>query len=141
VENNNFTGQIAFDFIETPDGRLCALECNPRATSGVHLLASNPNFIEAFLNPNIICINPAKDRSSMFAIAMLFYGFIGAFKKNKLGNWFSTFFTSKDVIFDIKDPLPFLLQFRSIFAYLKTSREQKISPMEASTFDIEWDGG
>ncbi|HET7144343.1 MAG TPA: hypothetical protein VFI68_10020 [Anaerolineales bacterium] len=140
VEKNDFTGQIAFDFIETPDGRLCALECNPRATSGVHLLASNPNFIEAFLNPNIICINPAKNRSSMHASAMLSFGFIDALKKNKLGNWFSVFFNSKDVIFDIKDPLPFLLQFRTIFAYLKTSREQKISPMEASTFDIEWDG-
>ena len=32
-----FTGQIAFDFIETPFGEVFAIECNPRAISGVHL--------------------------------------------------------------------------------------------------------
>jgi predicted ATP-grasp superfamily ATP-dependent carboligase len=53
VAKNNFTGQIAFDFIQTPDGKIYALECNPRATSGVHLLASHPQFVEAFLNPNM----------------------------------------------------------------------------------------
>ncbi len=140
VEKNDFTGQIAFDFIETPDGQLYGLECNPRATSGVHLLASHPNFVEAFLNPNILCINPVKDHTSMLASAMLIYGFPNALKKNKLGSWFSTFFTSRDVIFDIKDPRPFLLQFRSIFAYLKIARKKKITPLEASTFDIEWNG-
>lgn len=140
VEKNDFTGQIAFDFIETTDGQLYALECNPRTTSGVHLLASHPNFVEAFLNPNILCVTPARDRSSMFSTAMLFYGFLDALRKNKLGRWFSAFFSSKDAIFDMKDPLPFLLQLRSVFAYLKISREQKITPLEASTFDIEWHG-
>lgn len=139
VEKNDFTGQIAFDFIESPEGQLYALECNPRATSGVHLLASHPNFIEAFINPNILCINP-KERSSMLATAMLLYGIPDAFKKKQLGKWFSTFFSSKDVIFDIKDPLPFLLQLRSVFAYLKISRKEKMAPLEASTFDIEWNG-
>jgi hypothetical protein len=140
VEKNEFTGQIAFDFIETANGQLYALECNPRATSGVHLLASHPNFIEAFLNPNILCINPIKDHSSMLATAMVFYGFVDAFKKKSLLTWFSAFFTSKDAIFSIKDPLPFLLQLRSILSYKKIAREQKISLLEASTFDIEWNG-
>jgi hypothetical protein len=139
VEKNSFTGQIAFDFIEGEDGQIYALECNPRATSGVHLLASHPNFVEAFLNPNILVVNP-RNRSSMLATAMIFYGLMDAFRKNKLGLWFSTFFTSRDAIFDFKDPLPFLLQFRSVLSYLKLSREQKISPLEASTFDIEWNG-
>ena len=31
VEKNQYTGQIGFDFIETQDGQLSALECNPRA--------------------------------------------------------------------------------------------------------------
>ena len=29
-----------------------------------------------------------------------------------------TFFTSNDVILNFKDPLPFLLQFRSLLAYI-----------------------
>jgi len=32
-----FTGQLAFDFIEDENGKFFVLECNPRATSGIHL--------------------------------------------------------------------------------------------------------
>jgi len=38
VQRTGFSGQIAFDFIRTQDGSLLPIECNPRATSGVHLL-------------------------------------------------------------------------------------------------------
>ena len=140
VKNNHFTGQIAFDFMETPDGQIYALECNPRATSGVHLLASHPQFIDAFLNPQLKCITPDNNHSYMLSTAMLIYGLPAAIKKRQFGNWLKTFFTSSDAILDFKDPLPFLLQFRSIFSYLKIARKQGISPLEASTFDIEWNG-
>ncbi len=140
VKNNQFTGQIAFDFIETPDGEIYALECNPRATSGVHLLASHPQFIEALLNPQLNCITPDNNHSYMLTTAMLVYGLPAAFKKKQFTNWLKTFLTSSDAILDFKDLLPFLLQFKSIFSYLKIAREQGISPLEASTFDIEWNG-
>ena len=140
VEKNTFTGQIAFDFIETPNGQLYALECNPRATSGVHLLASHPNFVEAFLNPNILCVNRVKDHSYMLATAMLVYGFPKSLKNNQLAAWAKTFFTSDDVILDFKDPMPFIMQFRSILAYVSLARKEKITALEASTFDIEWNG-
>jgi hypothetical protein len=136
-----FTGQIAFDFIQTPDGQIYALECNPRATSGVHLLASHPKFVEAFLNPQMDCITPINDKSSyMLSTAMLIYGLPAAFKNNNVKQWAKTFFTSNDVILDFKDPLPFLLQFRGLFSYMKLAREKSISLLEASTFDIEWNG-
>jgi predicted ATP-grasp superfamily ATP-dependent carboligase len=141
VEKNQFSGQIAFDFIETPNGQIYALECNPRATSGVHLLASHPQFIESFLNPQMDCITPSIDHSYMLTTAMLIYGLPAALRKKQFLNWLRTFFTSSDAILDFKDPLPFLLQFRSIFSYLKIARSQGISPLEASTFDIEWNGG
>jgi predicted ATP-grasp superfamily ATP-dependent carboligase len=140
VRENNFTGQIAFDFVQTAEGQLYALECNPRATSGVHLLASHPQFIEAFLNSQMDCITPVDNSSYMLSTAMLIYGLPAALKKNKLMEWIKTFFTSNDVILDLKDPLPFLLQFRSLLSYIKLAREKDISPLEASTFDIEWNG-
>lgn len=140
VKQNQLTGQIAFDFIETPSGQIYALECNPRATSGIHLLASHPQFIEAFLNPRMECITPHNDHTYMLSVAMLIYGLPAAFKEKRLANWLKTFFTGSDVILDFTDPLPFLLQFGSIFSYLKIARKQGISPLEASTFDIEWNG-
>lgn len=42
VVATGFTGQISFDVMETDDGRLVALECNPRGTSGAHLAAQHP---------------------------------------------------------------------------------------------------
>ncbi len=140
VEKNQFTGQIAFDFIQSHDGQIYALECNPRATSGVHLLASHPNFTEAFLNPNMDCITPTGDHSSMLATAMLVYGLPRSFKDNQLAHWIKTFFASNDVILDFKDFMPFILQFRSILAYLFLAKREKITALEASTFDIEWNG-
>lgn len=40
-----FSGQIAFDFI-VKDGRAFALECNPRVTSGFHLISDQLNWSE-----------------------------------------------------------------------------------------------
>lgn len=45
VKKENFTGQIAFDFIETNEGKLYAIECNPRGTSGIHLFQKKDSFL------------------------------------------------------------------------------------------------
>jgi predicted ATP-grasp superfamily ATP-dependent carboligase len=140
VEANQFTGQIAFDFMETPDGQIFALECNPRATSGIHLLASSPQFTESFFNSSQDCITPSGNESYMLSSAMLIYGLPASMLNGKIGRWFSTFFSSNDVIFNTRDIKPFLLQFRSIFSYLKLARQNHFTALEASTFDIEWNG-
>jgi predicted ATP-grasp superfamily ATP-dependent carboligase len=140
VARNHFTGQIAFDFIQTDDGKIYAVECNPRATSGAHLLASHPKFVEAFLNPQMECITPLDNSSHMLSAVMLIYGLPAAIRNKNITQWAKTFFTSDDVVFNFKDPLPFLLQFRSLLTYLKLAREKGISLIEASTFDIEWNG-
>ena len=140
VQQNHFSGQIAFDFIETDDGVVYALECNPRATSGVHLLASHPQFVEAFFNPQLKMITPAVGHRYMLSTAMLIYGLPKAISNGDLVNWVKTFFTSDDVILDFKDIMPFFLQCRSIFMYFSLARKHGISPLEASTYDIEWNG-
>lgn len=38
VKRHHYSGQIAFDFIETTSKETYLLECNPRGTSGLHLL-------------------------------------------------------------------------------------------------------
>ena len=136
----NVTGQMAFDFIESPDGEAYVLECNPRATSGVHLLASNPRFVESFFDPRIECVRPTSNSPRMLGTAMLVYGLPDALKKRNLGAWLRTFSQSRDVIWDLRDPLPFFLQWRSILAYLALGMKHNISALEASTFDIEWNG-
>ena len=140
VEHYNVTGQMAFDFIQTADGHVTALECNPRATSGLHLLTDNPQFVEAFFNAEMDCVTPYAHTSRMLGTAMLMYGLPASLFNGRLGAWLRTFFHSDDVILDFQDPLPFLLQLRSILAYMNLGRRQGISALEASTFDIEWNG-
>jgi ATP-grasp domain len=140
IRHFKVTGQMAFDFVQTPEGELYALECNPRATSGLHLLASHPRFVEAFLNPEMECIVPEAGTSRMLGTAMLVYGLPAAIKNGNLAAWVRTFFRSDDVLLDFKDPMPALLQLRSLFKYMTLGRRQKISALEASTFDIEWNG-
>ena len=135
-----FTGQIAFDFIETDQGEVMALECNPRATSGVHLLASYPDFVNAFLDDSMPCFSPCGEDSAMLSTGMLVYALKPAINENEIGRWLSAFFSSRDVIFDVLDPLPFLLQWRSFLLYRKVGKIKGLSPLAASTFDIEWNG-
>ena len=140
VVATSFTGQIAFDFIETADGDALALECNPRATSGIHLLAREPRFVDSFFNTSINCIQPSSSSSSMLLSGMLVYGLPASLRKREHGKWLAAFLSSRDTIFDPRDPSPFFLQARSILYYLRLARKQAISPLEASTYDIEWNG-
>ena len=41
---------------------------------------------------------------------------------------------------DGRDPLPALLQGLGVAQFLAWSKRHRISPLEASTFDIEWNG-
>ncbi len=140
VAEISFTGQIALDFIETDEGKIFAIECNPRTISGTHLLARDANFPESFLNPSAQPVIPLDDFSVQLWMGMLVYGLPASLKKRQFPKWFAAFTSSHDVIFRGDDPLPALLQFRSIFHYVQLAQRKKISPLEASTFDIEWNG-
>ncbi|MFE8702041.1 ATP-grasp domain-containing protein [Cytobacillus sp. FJAT-54145] len=132
-EDSNAEGQFSFDFIEKEDGQIYPIECNPRATSGVHLFngKSLPSAIVEAKEEN-----PDSQKREMIGLAMLIYGWQ---KKNKR-QWLKDFFHSKDVVWSKKDSMPFLYQFRSYFSILRLSRKLNVTPLEASTHDIEWNG-
>ncbi len=140
VERENFTGQIAFDFIETPTGELYALECNPRATSGLHLLRAHPRLAEAFWKADAETLQPPAGPSAMLATAMLVYALPAIRSGAMLQQWVMAFFSSRDVIFDHTDLGPMLYQFIDLAAFIWRGWRQRISPLEASTWDIEWNG-
>ncbi len=45
-------GQIGLDFVETKD-RLVTIDCNPRATSGIHLWSGSPQLARAFTSSSM----------------------------------------------------------------------------------------
>ena len=76
----NFTGQIAFDFIELPGNKLYAIECNPRATSGVHLFKHENQIDKAFFNIGTVVLSlPKPDTKSKLRSACFFM--VGGRKK------------------------------------------------------------
>lgn len=139
VKKINYTGQIAFDFIETPDKGIYTIECNPRATSGIHLF-DEINLTEAFLeNPKEIII-PKKSKKAVISLAMLTYGLASVNSFSKLINWIKTIFSSKDIVFKMSDSLPFIHQFFILAGLGFIALKNKLKIIEVSTMDIEWNG-
>ena len=50
VEGTGWHGQLSFDFIRQHDGKIVAIECNPRATSGIHFFTSADDFASGLLS-------------------------------------------------------------------------------------------
>ncbi|MEO8765083.1 MAG: hypothetical protein ABI416_12385 [Ginsengibacter sp.] len=123
-----YNGQLCFDVIIDRDKKPYFIECNPRATSGVHLI--NEAIARCFLENDLFIFKGAQEYSIKYALAILYpFSF---FRKRVRA--------SKDVIFSRQDKLPFLLQILSFFeiAYIKFSK--RLSWLEATTGDIEWNG-
>jgi len=136
VKKTNFTGQIAFDFIEDGNNKLLTIECNPRATSGLHLLAPEKRFADVLLQKDSTPLYPKVGTQRQIAIAMLLYGW----KKYSKINFFKTLFSVKDVIFSLYDVKPFLMQPVVFFHYCLQSLRLRCNLPSMFTRDIDWNG-
>jgi len=135
VEKINYTGQISFDFIRSKE-RLYVIECNPRATSGIHLFECSPGLAKAFLEKSYLMGTIGKIYHE--PITMLLYGFKQKeiFKKRFLKN----ILMGKNVLFQAFDfgPLFFLpLVLFEIFK-LTLTRGKKLN--EVLSEDLEYNG-
>ena len=76
----------------------------------------------------------------MIAIGMLIYAFPTALREGKLGRWWHDFRRAREVSFAWRDPLPAFGQFLQVLQVMRIARAHRISFLEATTVDIEWDG-
>jgi hypothetical protein len=139
----HYTGQLVFDCIQRPDQTISVLECNPRATSGVHLFAAADGLRAAFdgiLSRGSNVIHPRSPQPSMLASAMVLVGLRRAVRTGNLRQFVADFRRARDVIWSPTDPAPAAYVFAGLVDYLRVARRHHISPMAASTLDIEWDG-
>jgi predicted ATP-grasp superfamily ATP-dependent carboligase len=140
VESTNYTGQIAFDFIETEDGQIYVLECNPRATSGMHLFLPQDNLAQAFTGENKGMIYPSATEPRMLSTIMALLGPLQSAQTGGYKKFFKDFARAKDAVWTSKDPVPSFYGLVGLSAFLLLAVKEKLNPMAASTFDIEWDG-
>lgn len=142
-----FTGQIAVDFIEEENGGLYALECNPRATSGVHLYGGDGDgrLVQAFLQPEAlrntgVMVEPGQDTGSMLTVPMLAAGLGGIRSFRQLREWIRDVHAARDVVFDRADMKPGIEQLRVLWEMWRTGRAHGVTLVQATTIDLEWNG-
>jgi hypothetical protein len=131
VEKTNFTGQIGFDLFMTKENEILACECNPRMTSGIHLLNEQQDIVKM-----IEGIQQEK-----FVASKRWLGAIGVLEAIKKQRFLKDFKTYKDVLFDKFDLAPFVLGQHVSFIYqVILAKKLKMSITQATTHDIEWNG-
>ncbi|WP_083921263.1 ATP-grasp domain-containing protein [Cytophaga aurantiaca] len=123
----NYTGQLCFDFIVNENGAF-VLECNPRGTSGAHLL--HQKLAPAFLTNDSFILTSAKTFSIKAAILLT----------QPLSLFTKKFHRSSDVIIQYNDILPGLLQPLSLLEITYIKFKYNKTWLGATTGDIEWDG-
>ena len=138
VRGHSFTGQISFDFIAGYDGATYVIECNPRATSGVHFLDNDTDWNGMFaigLEDEDHCHAPRME-TKMVALAMLTYGL----RATKLRSFFTDWKRAQDVVYRSSDILPTFGQMVTTAEFLLRALKRSMSPIAATTYDIEWNG-
>jgi hypothetical protein len=107
VEPLKLTGQVSFDFIQADDGRVYAIECNPRTHSAITMFYNHPGLARAYLDDDVNVIEPASGSRPTYWIYHEVWRLVTE-PGNRLSR-LKVIFRGKDAIFDWADPLPFLM--------------------------------
>lgn len=101
------TGQVSLDFLETADGELFAIECNPRTHSAITMFYANDDVAGAYLDRDVPVVQPlASSRPTYW----LYHEVWRALRHPRtLPERVRVLRHGKDAIFDWADPLPFLM--------------------------------
>lgn len=126
-EHHQFEGQLSFDLMLVGD-KIYVLECNPRSTSGAHLLGAD--LAQCFFSDELIVQHPPKARVIWLAW-MLSQGW-KAFGPQATN--------VEDVIWHPEDKRPAFLQWLSVLELLYLALRYRQSIAAVSTRDIEFNG-
>jgi predicted ATP-grasp superfamily ATP-dependent carboligase len=107
VASLNLTGQISFDFIQTDDGSLYAIECNPRTHSAITMFYNHPDLARAYLETDFPTIEPLPSSRPTYWIYHEIWRLVT--QPRQAGQRLKIIARGKDAIFDWFDPLPFLM--------------------------------
>ena len=99
------TGQVSFDFIEAADGRLYAIECNPRTHSAITMFYDHPGVARAYLEPGAPEVRPLPGSRPTHWL----YHELWRLVRRPSAQRVRSIYRGKDAIFDWADPLPFLM--------------------------------
>lgn len=141
VAGTGWTGQISFDLIRRADGSVLPLECNPRATSGLHFFRS-PTFANAVLAADAPAQEVATDvvAPQGVRLALWLYGLPQALRPGGMAPFRAALREVQDVLDWPDDPAPRRAQFAALAEIAVKALRGRTSLQRAATEDIEWDG-
>ncbi len=140
-EGINYSGFIAFDFIVDAQGKAWAIECNPRPTSGVHFLEREA-LGRAMLAPasaDSISLKPVQ--RMQWAYSTLTEAYASILRPPEFLRRMKRLFSSRDVVWSLRDPLPFLLMTPMSWEILWPAMTTDVTLGEATQRDIAWLSG
>lgn len=139
VSATNWTGQISFDVVQTADGRLLPLECNPRATSGLHFFSKGAAFCDALFGENHE-VEPDVTAPLTLPLALWLYGLPMMLNPDQRPVFLDALRSAGDVMRWPSDRVGYGAQLRALAEFAGIALRHKISLERASTWGIEWNG-
>jgi predicted ATP-grasp superfamily ATP-dependent carboligase len=106
------TGQVSFDFMETENGRIYAIECNPRTHSAITMFYNHPDVAQAYLDrqPLAAPVQPlAASRPTYWIYHEMWRLVTNLGSPAQTWRRLKIIASGKDAIFEWWDPLPFLM--------------------------------
>ena len=138
VAATGWTGQISFDLIRRDDGAVLPIECNPRATSGLHFFRDPAAFAGALAGGP--AITPDVRDPQGVRLALWVYGLPAVLRTGGVGRLRAALRGTGDVMDWPGDRLTIRDQLRSLAEFARIAVNHSISLQAASTRDIEWNG-
>ena len=112
VAQLRLTGQISFDFIENSEGDILPIECNPRTHSAITSFYNSKHLAGAYINPSLndgLPVFPEANARETYWLYHELFDLISNFSVSNIREKFKLFLNGKEAIFDMRDPLPFLM--------------------------------
>ena len=138
-----WTGFISFDFVVDAAGQAHGIECNPRATSGVHFWQSL-DMAEAILHPagfggaagRPVRVRPEGELQQFYSC--LTEAQMAVFRRDGALARLRRLATTRDVTWDWRDPMPFLTMPVTSWRIIALSIARRTTFGEVATLDVGW---
>ncbi len=138
VAATNYSGFIAFDMIVDRAGDAWPIECNPRLTSGLHFMDHNDLAACILGTPIKGPVRMKSQDAFQEGHTTLLQAYGAIFRPREFVRRIGCMTRAQDVLWSMRDPLPFLLMTPLSWPVLRQVMFEGTSFGEAATRDIEW---
>jgi predicted ATP-grasp superfamily ATP-dependent carboligase len=111
LEGIGGTGQASFDIIQAADGTVYPIECNPRTHSAITMFYNHPGVADTYLKQEPVTepLQPLPDSKPTYWLYHELWRLNEIRSLKQLQTWFRNVWRGKEAIFEVSDPLPFLM--------------------------------